>query len=445
MHRPFLRQAFRSGLSCPHWRYDMNTDTYEAETRASAAVRKHVNIIYALVQGFYWMSYCCSASFAAVYLQFRGYSNTGLGLILASGFVLGFFIPQFFASLIDRFETVTAARCIGVVFAVQTLLVLGLMQFPGASPAVSLLYIIFLGLVITVNPMNTQLCGELSLRFGRLNYGAARGTGSIVFAPSAVFVGRLLERLSPSILPAADILCILIQALTLLFLSSYARRAEVSLKNADNAPAPEEPGAPSSSAPVSGRQGRGHDFFTFLRENRRFAALLPGIALLFFAHNMIGNYLINVVRNVGGDTSDMGTLSGFTACLEIPMMFLYDRITRKIPCARTIRFAAAVFSIKAFAISQARSMAGLYAANLLQSCSFAIITPGMVRYVFLHIAPEDSAKGQSLAFGMVTLGNVLSSLAGGLLYDSLPVRTVLLAGFFISLAGTLICLIFTEK
>ena len=187
------------------------------------------------------------------------------------------------------------------------------------------------------------------------------------------------------------------------------------------------------------------NYSDFFRENRRFFGLLPGIVLLFFAHNLVTNYLINVVREVGGDTSDMGRLSGYTAFLEIPMMFLYLRLTRKFSCAATIRFAAVAFAVKALAIALAVNMLSLYAACLLQAVSFAMMTPGMVRYVQLYIGPQDSAKGQALAFGMVTLGNVFSSSLGGLLFDVFPVRQTLLIGAAFSFLGMLFCLIFTER
>ena len=103
-----------------------------------------------------------------------------------------------------------------------------------------------------------------------------------------------------------------------------------------------------------------------------------------------------------------------------------------------------MFVLKALAIALAPSMGSLYAANVLQLVSFAMITPAMVQYVILNIDPKDSAKGQALAFGMVTLGNILSSAIGGPLYDALPVRSVLLVGTAAALAGAAFCHVFSR-
>ena len=48
--------------------------------------------------------------------------------------------------------------------------------------------------------------------------------------------------------------------------------------------------------------------------------MLLGVAVLFFTHNLITNFMINIVRNVGGDSSDMGSINGVMALLEIPVM-----------------------------------------------------------------------------------------------------------------------------
>jgi len=69
----------------------------------------------------------------------------------------------------------------------------------------------------------------------------------------------------------------------------------------------------------------------------------------------------------------------------------------------------------------------------------------MVQYVSLTVPSKDSAKGQSLAFGMTTLGSVLASYLGGLMFDTLPVRTSLLIVAAASFAGTAVCFAGTSE
>lgn len=391
------------------------------------SIQRRINLQYAIVQGFYWMSYCGAFSFAAVYLQYRGYSNTGLGLVVAAGCIAGFLLPQALAALIDRSERVTVFHCLWALLALQVLILTALLFLPGHTALVSVLYALYLCLVTAVNPMNTQMSLELEFRFGHINYGAARGTGSLAFVPVSILLGILLERRGAGLLPVVNLLCLAAQLGILLCLDLSVR--------ADGA-------AGSVGLP---RTHNGSSTGEFIRNNRRFFLLMLGTALIYFAHNLMNNFMINVVNNVGGDTSDMGMLHGYIAALEIPVMFLYDRLTHRISCAMTLRIAVTAFFLKALAVALATSMAGLYAACALQALSFALLTPAIVRYVNLYVDHRDSAKGQALAYGMVTLGNVFSSSIGGILFDALSVRQALLVGAAVALLGMLICQIYTER
>ena len=151
-----------------------------------------VNYEYALIQGLYWIGFCVIVSYAAVYLQARGYSNTQLGRILAVGYILGFLFPQMLANLIDRYEKITVYRCQWLLLTLQVALVLLLWALPGRSAAVAILNTLLIGIEITLNPMNTEISVDLSGRIGHINYGAARGTGSIAFAPISILLGKLL-------------------------------------------------------------------------------------------------------------------------------------------------------------------------------------------------------------------------------------------------------------
>ena len=389
---------------------------------------RRINIQYAMVQGFYWIGYCGIFTYTAVYLQSRGYSNAQLGLVMASGCVMGFLLPQLLANWIDRVEQITVFRCLWALLLAETGLVLTLRSLPGHSLTVSVLYSVLLGLEVTINPMNTQMSTDLEHRFGRINYGMARGTGSVAFTPVTMMMGRLIEKHGTGLLPNVDLICIGIQALVLLSVCLSMRRA-----------------GPGENGTAVVRKKEGSTAIRFVQENRRFFVLMLGTMLLFFAHNLVNNYMINVVRHAGGDTSDMGLLSGFTAFMEMPMMFLYDWLTRRVRCSSTVRFASVVFAIKAAAIALARSMTALFAASVLQMFSFAMLTPAMVRYVNLYIPEKDSAKGQAISFGMVTLGNVFASLLGGVLFDHFTVPQTMMTGAASALLGAVICQIFTER
>jgi len=110
-----------------------------------------------------------------------------------------------------------------------------------------------------------------------------------------------------------------------------------------------------------------------------------------------------------------------------------------------MRFAAFAFTAKAVALAAAGSIYGLYAANLFQALSFALMIPSMVQYVNLVVDHKDSAKGQALANGMMTLGAVFANFIGGSLLDILSVKSTLLIAAAVAFLGALACMFAVER
>ena len=61
---------------------------------------------------------------------------------------------------------------------------------------------------------------------------------------------------------------------------------------------------PTDSAPAAAKE-ESSGIVEFIRCNKRFSVFLLGVALLFAIHSLINNFIILVVQNVGGDSSDM--------------------------------------------------------------------------------------------------------------------------------------------
>lgn len=383
--------------------------------------KRRINMEYCAVQALYWAGFCACGSFAAVFLKARGFTNSQLGLVMAAGNILGFILAPLLASYVDRVRRKGLFSCCMLLLASELALVLSF-YFVNLDLFIAVGYCVYMACVTCVNPLNTQLCFTLEEQYGHINFGAARSIGSFAYAPMSLLLGSLVEILGADVLLSSAGILILLQAGLLALIYWQSKGAET-VKAAERTTAIQ-----SSSLP------------RFMAENKLFCLLIMGMSLLFFSHNLICSFMINLAENVGGSTSQMGGINGFMAFVEVPAMILYDRISRRFKCASIMRFAIIMFTVKALAYALAQSVAGLYAACLVQAFSFALLTPASVHYVNLTIAHKDSAKGQSLALGAMTLGNVFACSIGGVLYDTFSVFTVLIAGVLIAAAGTLICL-----
>ena len=388
------------------------------------------NIAYYILQGCYWMSICVSNSYAAFYLQSRGYSNSQLGLILALGNIAGFILSPNLASVVDRSKRISIYHCLWALLAIQGMLLALFIMLPGKSLLVALLYCIYISVVVAVNPLNTELCFELSHWSRPVSYSPARGIGSMCYALMALVLGQLTLLFGAAMLPVAGLFCLLGQGLPLLYICRIRHRCAALLPDGRSA---------------KGSQAQGLGLIAFIRSNRRFCLLMLGIALIFFSYNIPDYFMINIARSVGGDEGDLGGISAFKAMMEIPVMLLYTKLTSRFRCSGVMRFAAFAFAAKAVALAAAGSIFGLYAANLFQALSFALMIPSMVQYVNLVVDHRDSAKGQALANGMMTLGAVFANFIGGSLLDILSVKSTLLIAAAVALLGAVTCTLAVER
>lgn len=373
---------------------------------------------YALVQSAFWMSVCVAIGFAAVYLQALGYTNTQLGVILAAGNTLGALLGPGLSARIDA-RCTSAARYIPPVLAVQAAALLLLALFPVKGILTAFSFTIYIAFCLSVNSLILKLYVDAEHGGAELNFSFTRGIGSLAYVLLSAALGPLVERFSVRALPLVGLaLC----AMQLFFCRSVARAL------------------PALAAGSSGALSSGSPMWEFPRRYPRFCVVLLGMICLFFAHNVFCNFMINVTRNVGGDTETMGYLNAFMAATEIPVMLLFHRVRKKRSSFFFLRTACILFSFKTLAITLAPNVPLLFAAMLLQGPSFGLYAACAVDYVGDVVPFEDSAKAQSLMFSMTTVGSVFASVIAGRLYDVVSVTATLAVGTVVCFAGTLIIL-----
>lgn len=295
-------------------------------------------------------------------------------------------------------------------------------------PSGSVSLIVAYALLVAGNTLLNPLCISLSFYIESwgcgINFSRARALGSLSFAVCNVILGMLVQRVSENAVPTAFILfSSLLGLATLLFVPG---------DRAHRIAAPER----RAQAAVERPSG----LLEFARENKRFMLFLLGTATLYFTHGMIGNFMIEFIRSIGGGSEDMGNVLAFMTVVEVPVMLLFGRLTRRFRCSSLLRFAVIMFTVKELMIYLASSLPALYAAEALQAFSFALFVPASVRYVDEVIAKHNAVKGQAFVTSMMTLGSIFASYIGGLLLDTSTPGFTLLVGVIVSAVGTLIML-----
>ena len=380
-----------------------------------------VTFHYMIITGGFWMAFCVVTAYAAVYLQGIGCTNAELGLILALGNVGGALLSPVLGARIDRNRNLRHAAVINVLLAIQVLLLVVLRLHPRHDLLTAACYVLYMAAMMPVNAVNLDLCVRLERAKAPLNFGLARSMGSFSFVILSTLLGVITARWGHLSLPFAGLAVIALQFFGNRIIDRDLREAESALPPDETAAAEK-----SSSLPV------------FIRENRMFCLMLFGTIIIFIAHNMDGNFLINEIRALGGDTAVMGYVAAFTAIVEVPVMMFASKLPKKWSTVQYIRLSFVFFVLKILAYALAPTIPLFFAARILQAPSYALYTVLIVGYADRQVARKDSAKAQSLAFSMTTVGSVLASLIGGSMFDAAGVKTTMLTAAAIAAAGAVI-------
>lgn len=387
-----------------------------------------LNLEFSWAQGTYWASNGLIFNFAAVFLQYKGYSNYALGIILALGNIGAFLIQPLVAGYIDRRNKEPLLKCSAVVMLISMLLAAAAVFIPGACTVLSAVYILILVTSILLQPLTNSMSTYLNTWGYDIKFARARGVGSLCFALCMLLMGALTQNISPGTVPVVYIILLLLLSAVVLILIRQDRTMRlVPRKEFDN---------PEKAASTIG---------VFIKENKRFCFYLLGIAMLFFSHSLLGNFMIEFLRPLGGDSGDMGNIFCIMALSELPAMMLFDRLLRKVRCSALLKFSAVMFAVKQAAAWFAPSVAMMYAAMCIQALSFAIFIPASVRYVEEVIKKRDSVKGQAFTTSMITLGSVFASYLGGYMLDNISVSSTLMVGTIVASIGALIIIPSVEK
>ena len=295
--------------------------------------KRSATLSFSAVQASFWMSLCIAISFAAVHLKALGFSNTGLGLTLAAGNILGTLAGPLLASLSEK-RRLPTARLIWPLFGLRVLCLIALAFCSGPTLSAAVFYALYVAGMMAVNSLNLKFCVDAELRGLALDYGKARAAGSLAYVLISALLGVLVERRSYPVLIWAAATVLLLQAA-----STFWIGAELG----------GEPGAETASEAKTGVS-----LPALLRGEPRFALFLLGSVLLYFSHNAITNYMINIVRNLGGDTGTMGLVNAVMAMVEIPVMLFFSLLARRLRVSLLLKLSVAAFLAKALAFALAR-------------------------------------------------------------------------------------------
>ena len=356
-------------------------------------------IQYCILQGSYWASFCVIYAFATVFLLSRGFESSMIGVIIAAGNILGVVLQPMVASIADRSEKISLHKLTAMLSIIMILLLVLLYFVPNGLLAVAVLFLLTDTFLQVIQPLINSVSVYYVNQGVSVDFGSARGIGSLSYAAASYILGIVVEKFGTRSILMAGILVALVLLVTVLSMPVFSSSAASRLGEKE----PEQNDA---------------GLIVFAGRYKNFMLTLAGITLLFTFHNMNNAYLIKVIENVGGTSADMGRMLSIAAVTELPVMFLFSRISKHFKSSTLLMVSSAFFAIRAAGFMLAGNVMTMYLAAMLQIGSFALYIPSSVYYVNETMLDQDKFKGQAVMTATNTLGGVFGSLFGGFLIDN---------------------------
>ena len=385
-------------------------------------MRKNLTLRYALQQTILWGEFGFLIAFAYPYLtEQTGLTDGMAGVVLGIATATAFLLQPLLTTLVDKTNLNT--RSISLLIGA-----LGALCAGGAALTAGGSVLLFGAACVCLQaaPAFSNAMGMQAIRAGySLNFAVARACGSVSFGVAAKLTAVLISAFgNQAIAAAASVSALLFCAATLLF------------------PSVQVTGETEKPTPI-------RDFF---RENPRFLFVLIASVLMYIGHNALSNAMYRVVESklpAGVEetavTNLQGTVLMLVAFLELPTMFLFRTLVKKIRCDVWLGISCLCMTLRLLLTWLLPGEMGIILAQFTQMGGYAIYAVASVYYVGSVISKKNVVKGQTYLGASNTLGCLIAYFVGGNLTELFGVESMLLTSLATAVAGTLIMFLSMQR
>lgn len=382
---------------------------------------KSLQVKYNIVHILFFVTYVAVYGYIAIYLQYRGLSNTEIGIVTGGGAILSIFMSPFIASLIDRVKGLTIRKLILILYCIMFFLFLSLNFISSISYIIMLFYVLLTTLVTAVIPFLSVICMNYIKKGNYINFGLSRGFGSVSYAIGAVVIGQLISIFNPEIIAYIHLLFGILLIGLLYTLPDFEIEEKTKKEKTSSA-------------------------FKIVKKYRTFFWILLGFGCMYAGATSLSTYLINIVKNLGGNTSLYGIAVFFMAASEMPVMTITYRLLKKYKSEILLFVAAIFYLLRNMIICMAPNLFVLIVGMIFQGLSYGLLTATVTYYVNDYLQEDDQMMGQTFIGIMTTgFGYALGSIMGGILQDYLRLSSMFVFVGIITFLGFMVMFLALRK
>ena len=383
----------------------------------------HATAAYAVLQGSTWGFFAVVLVFSSNVLHDFGFSDSHVSLLLGIATGASCLMQLLVAELISRRPRLQISHMLLVLGGVILISMLCLL-IPEVSSGLAVAAFAVACMAHQMIPSLANALGMDTIRRGApTRFSISRGFGSVFFSLLSLLTGILVREFG---IEAVYLLSAGLAVLLMVAVLWYEKAVSADLHTV-------------VSESISEKKGG------FLKQYPRFAVFLLGAILLCLSHNLMSTFLYQIMVWKHGGAAEQGIASAISALVELPPMFLFPLMMKKVRCDKWIRFAAVCMALKPLMILFSVNPEGVYLAQVTQMVGFGLYTIGSMNYAEMVVGKGESVRAQSYLGSTVTIGSLLALSSGGVICDLFGTQAMAVVSLISALLGGAVIVLFAQK
>ena len=382
---------------------------------------KKVNLQFAAIQGSFWISFLPLGGFAVVLLQSKNFTDSEIGIILAMQSIASIIAQPLISTFAGKHPRIPLKNIVTAMLLFGAAISSVFFFLPHLFLPAVIIFMVIGMTEYSAPAFINAIAMQLTNAGVKINYGVSRGIGSLSFALAGVLLGKLVDISGTDMIIPFSVILVLITSV--LVWRMYA-------------PPLKEVTAVDVASPAQIPQT---NIWTFLRKNKIYTGFCIASAFIFACHACVNNFLPNITDALGGSITDQGIIRGISAAFELPIMFIYSILARRISSHKLLTISAFSFFLKSLATMFVPSISLLFLVQAFQMPAFGLYTPAAVHFSDHSVTDADRVRAQAISmvagFG---IGNVFGNLGGGFILDKWGLQSMLFAATILGFIGFII-------
>lgn len=348
----------------------------------------------AFLQGIFWAAWAVGG-YQTIYLQENGFPASQFGLLNAIACITAIFGMTVWSRLSDRMGSVRRVTVLTLTLAAAFFAAMPFL--PSGRPYSALLLLCYVPFVNFFRAPTSTFVENLTVRSyteQKLNYGAVRSMGSLLFGVASVLTAQLLL---PAMGVGATFWMSSLAVIPAIVLVLFCREPQ--------------------SAPHAERSRAGTGE---LLRNRPLVLLLVFAFFYYLAFAFEANFIPYLMQDKGIDRAHYGVITAIRGLMEVPGLLFIGRLRRRIPTRFLIAAAPVLMGLECVLLGFfAHTLPVFSAIVMLYGLGSGSMIGTVYGYVY-DLAPVHlRASAHALLISVSQVAGILGNLVGGVLFDAI--------------------------